>query len=108
MHCRKISALLALLAVTMLLGGCATGGLLGEREIAGMAQVSSPKLMSLCTAYAKLKRYNKLFRASLSTLAERLFAKRYVAFPGYGSHRPVLHSPTPKVFQTAIVQRRRR
>src|SRR3989344_9672644 len=60
------------------LGGCATGVLgerdtalvtsryeelerIGERETAGQAQVSSPKLMPLCTAYAKLKPYNKLF-----------------------------------------------
>lgn len=68
-----------LLGLVLLLGGCATGGVLGERdtalvtsryeelerigerETAGLAQVSSPKLMPLCTAYAKLKRYDKLF-----------------------------------------------
>ena len=72
--CRLILPLGAMLV----LGGCATGVLgerdtalvtsryeelerIGERETAGQAQVSSPKLMPLCTAYAKLKRYNKLF-----------------------------------------------
>jgi hypothetical protein len=51
-----------LLAPVLLLAGCATGsGIIGEREIAGLKEVPSPKLMPLCMAYAKLKRYNKLF-----------------------------------------------
>jgi CHAT domain-containing protein len=68
-----------LLGLTLTLGGCVTGDLLGERdaalvtsryeelekigerETAGLKEVSSPKLMPLCMAYAKLKRYHKLF-----------------------------------------------
>ena len=63
-------------AATALLGGCITlderdAALvtsryeelerIGEQETAGLKQVSSPKLMPLCMAYSKLKRYNKLF-----------------------------------------------
>ncbi len=32
-----------------------------ERETEGLKDIPSPKLMPLCTSYAKLKRYNKLF-----------------------------------------------
>jgi CHAT domain-containing protein len=71
---------ITLLGLVLLLGGCATGsGVLGERdtalvtsryeelerigerETAGLKQIPSPKLMPLCVAYGKLKRYNKLF-----------------------------------------------
>jgi CHAT domain-containing protein len=34
---------------------------LGEKEVAAEAKPNSAKLMPLCTAYAKLKRYNKVF-----------------------------------------------
>ena len=34
---------------------------IGEREIEGLKDVPSPKLMPLCVSYSKLKRYNKLF-----------------------------------------------
>jgi len=69
----------ALLALVTSLAGCATGGILGERdaamvtsryeelekigerEIAGLKEVPSPRLMPLCVAYSKLKRYHKLF-----------------------------------------------
>ena len=79
MNRRLTTSPLAALIPLFLLGGCVTGGILGERdaalvtsryeelerigeqETAGLKQVSSPKLMPLCMAYAKLKRYNKLF-----------------------------------------------
>ena len=34
---------------------------IGERETEGLKDIPSPKLMPLCMAYAKLKRYSKLF-----------------------------------------------
>ena len=80
MNRRLTTSPLVALIPLFLLGGCATGsGILGERDAAlvtsryeelerigeqetvGLKQVSSPKLMPLCMAYAKLKRYNKLF-----------------------------------------------
>lgn len=77
---RRVLKPFPLLALVSLLGGCATGSgiigeretamvtsryeeleRIGERETAGLKEVPSPKLMPLCMAYAKLKRYNKLF-----------------------------------------------
>ena len=82
MNRRLTTSPLVALIPLFLLGGCVTGGIMGERdaalvtsryeelerigeqETAGLKQVSSPKLMPLCMAYSKLKRYNKLFPLS--------------------------------------------
>ncbi len=99
-----------LLVPVLLLAGCATGsGVLGERdtalvtsryeelerigerETAGLKEVSSPKLMPLCTAYAKLKRYNKLFPC-LDRLEDNIRRgdKRQMDFKEFEQRNPLM------------------
>ncbi|MBI3570838.1 MAG: hypothetical protein HY082_07030 [Gammaproteobacteria bacterium] len=103
--CRLILPLGAML----ILGGCVTGGILGERdaalvtsryeelerigerEIAGLKQVPSPKLMPLCMSYSKLKRYNKLFPC-LDRLEDNIRRgdKRFMDFDEFTKRNPLM------------------
>ncbi len=99
---------ITLLGLVLLLGGCATGILgerdtamvtsryeelerIGERETAGLKEVSSPKLMPLCMAYAKLKRYNKLFPC-LDRLEDNIRRgdKRQMDFDEFAKRNPLM------------------
>ncbi len=106
---RRVFKPFLLLTSILLLGGCATGGILGERdtalvtsryeelerigerETAGLKEVPSPKLMPLCAAYAKLKRYNKLFPC-LDRLEDnvRRGDKRQMDFDEFTKRNPLM------------------
>ena len=109
MNRRLTTSLLIALIPLFLLGGCVTGGIMGERdaalvtsryeelerigeqETAGLKQVSSPKLMPLCMAYSKLKRYNKLFPC-LDRLEDNIRKgdKRFMDYEEFAKRNPLM------------------
>ena len=109
MNRRLTTSPLVALIPLFLLGGCVTGGIMGERdaalvtsryeelerigeqETAGLKQVSSPKLMPLCMAYSKLKRYNKLFPC-LDRLEDNIRKgdKRFMDYEEFAKRNPLM------------------
>ena len=68
---------------------------IGERETEGLKDIPSPKLMPLCMAYAKLKRYNKLFPC-LDRLEDNIRKgdKRSMDFDEFTKRNPVMAGMT--------------
>ena len=109
MNRRLTTSPLVALIPLFLLGGCVTGGIMGERdaalvtsryeelerigeaETAGQQQVGTPKLMPLCMAYSKLKRYHKLFPC-LDRLEANIRAgdKRWMDYDEFAKRNPLM------------------
>ena len=68
---------------------------IGEREIAGLKDIPSPKLMPLCLSYSKLKRYNKLFPC-LDRIEDNIRKgdKRSMDFDEFSARNPVMAGMT--------------